>query len=163
MGNAKLSSGKHLHWRNAFVTTCYKQLYPDLTNQHEKHVILRVKKEKKTLLIILPVAGAARFKCLSKLMYANQLLDLPFLAVTRNERQEYVIRHSCRTIKAWRWWAIQMREREGASQKSENNCTTHVVDHDSSQVNNSRRGSFAEYWFNAAFMQGGCSPALRTL
>ncbi len=43
-------------------------------------------------MISLPVAGAAQFKCLSKLMYANQLLDLPFLAVTRNERREYVIR-----------------------------------------------------------------------
>jgi len=42
---------------------------------------------------------------------------------------------------------MREREREGgrASQKSENNCTTHVVDHDSSQVNNSRWGSFAEY------------------
>ncbi len=44
-------------------------------------------------MISLPVAGAAQFKCLSKLMYANQLLHLPFLDVTRNERQEYVIRH----------------------------------------------------------------------
>lgn len=44
-------------------------------------------------MLSLPVAGAVRLKCLSKLIYANQLLDLPFLAVTRNERQEYVIRH----------------------------------------------------------------------
>lgn len=67
-------------------------------------------------MISLPVAGAARFKWLSKLMYANQLLDLPFLAVTRNERQEYVIRHffsSRGIIKAWRWWwAIQKRKGE---------------------------------------------------
>lgn len=58
---------------------------------------------KKTLRISLQVAGADQFKCLSKLMYANQLLDLPFLDVTHNERQECHQTHffpSCRIIKA---------------------------------------------------------------
>lgn len=75
-------------------------------------------------MISLPVAGAAQFKCLSKLMYANQLLHLPFLDVTRNERQEYVIRHVFLLLQNYQSMKVvvghsdeEEREREGASQK----------------------------------------------
>jgi len=61
------------------------------------------------------------------LMYANQLLDLPFLAVTRNERQKYVIRHFFFSFLAelskhegggqFRWG--REREREGGRHKNQ--------------------------------------------
>lgn len=96
----------------------------------------------------MPVAGATRFECLSKPMCANQLLGLLFCPSHVMKEETVSSRHffpSRRIIIARRWWVIRMRKPGGdrvggggCHKTSENNWITHVVDHGSSQVNNSR-------------------------